>query len=68
MAAGTKAELSDAIDEAVDVLNEAYTPEATREVLATAIGEALDILNGEDDSDETDDDSGESDEDEDERE
>jgi hypothetical protein len=51
MAEGTKAELSDAIDEAVGVLNEAYTPEATREVLATAIGEALDILNGEDDSD-----------------
>ena len=51
MAAGTKAELSDAIDEAVDVLNEAYTPEATREVLAAAVGEALDILNGEDESD-----------------
>jgi hypothetical protein len=48
MAEGTKAELSDAIDEAVGVLNEAYTPEATREELASAIGEALDILNGED--------------------
>ena len=55
MAAGTKAELSDAIDEAVGVLNEAYTPEATREELATAIGEALDILNGDDaDADEDD--------------
>ena len=49
--AGTKAELEAAIDEAVDVLNEAYTPEATREDLAAAVGEALDILNGEEESD-----------------
>lgn len=63
MAAGTKAELSDAVDEAVGVLNEAYTPGATREELASAVGEALDILNG-DDADE--DDESDSDEDEDE--
>ena len=56
MAAGTKAELSDAIDEAVGILNDAYTPEATREQLAEAIGDALDVLNG-DDSDDSDDDS-----------
>jgi hypothetical protein len=54
MATGSKAELSDAIDQAVDVLNDAYAPEATREELATAVGQALDILNG----DEADDDAG----------
>lgn len=56
MASGTKAELSAAINEAVDVLNDVYTPEATREELATAVGQALDIFNGdEDDEDEGDD-------------
>jgi len=55
----SKAELQDAIDSAVGVLDEAYAPEATREELATAIGQALDILNGEDEDsseDESDDD------------
>jgi hypothetical protein len=50
----TKAELQDAIDSAIETLNEAYTPEASREDLATAIGEALDILNSEDDEEEED--------------
>ena len=63
----TKAELQEQIDSAIETLNEAYTPEATREELATAVGEALDILNGEDeesdedasDLDEEDDEEGE---------
>ena len=62
----SKAELQDAIDNAVGVLDEAYAPEATREELATAIGQALDILNGEDDSDSSDEDLDDSDGDEDE--
>ena len=44
----TKTELQEQIDNAIDTLNEAYTPETTREDLAAAVGEALDILNGED--------------------
>ena len=53
----TKSELQEQIDSAIDTLNEAYTPETTREDLAAAVGEALDILDGEDDdsSDEDDD-------------
>jgi hypothetical protein len=61
----TKTELQETIDSAIETLNEAYTPETTREDLAAAVGEALDILNGEDDSDE-DTDETDSDEDEDE--
>jgi hypothetical protein len=61
----TKSELQEQVDSAAAVLNEAYTPETTREDLAAAVGEALDILNGEDEdsdleeSDEEDDESGE---------
>ena len=57
MAATTisKSDLQDAIDRAIETLDEAYTPESTREELATAMGQALDILNGEDDEDEDDD-------------
>jgi hypothetical protein len=64
----TKSELQEQIDSVIETLNEAYTPETTREELAAAVGEALDILNGEDDdsadedvddSDEEDDDEGE---------
>jgi hypothetical protein len=47
----TKTELQETIDSAIETLNDAYTPEASREDLAAAVGEALDILNGEDDSD-----------------
>ena len=47
----TKAELQDQLDSINEVLNGAYTPEASREDIATAVGEALDILNGEDDED-----------------
>jgi len=56
--------LQDQIDSAIDTLNNAYTPEASREDIAAAVGEALDILNGEDED--ADDDSGDSDEDDDE--
>jgi hypothetical protein len=64
-AMATKSELQDQIDSIGEVLNEAYTPEATRAELAEAVGSALDIINGEDDSDETDDDAGDSDDSED---
>ena len=47
----TKAELQDQLDNINEVLNGAYTPEASREDIAAAVGEALDILNGEDDED-----------------
>jgi hypothetical protein len=54
----TKAELQDQLDNINEVLNGAYTPEASREVIAAAVGEALDILNGEDDdADESEDES-----------
>jgi len=58
----TKAELEDCIDNATQILTDAYIPEATREDLAAAIGDALDALAGEDvegedeDDDSTDDD------------
>ena len=51
----TKAELQEQLDTAAALLNEAYTPEASREDIAAAVGQALDILNG-DDSDEDDED------------
>ena len=48
----TKAELQDQLDSINEVLNGAYTPEASHEDIAAAgVGEALDILNGEDDED-----------------
>jgi hypothetical protein len=53
----TKSELQGQVDQAAAILNDAYTPESTREELATAVGDALDILNGEDedpDEDESD--------------
>jgi hypothetical protein len=54
----TKNELQEQLDSIAEVLNEAYTPETTREDLAAAVGEALDIINGEDgDADDSDPDS-----------
>ena len=47
----TKAELQEQLDSIADVLNEAYTPESTREELASAVGDALDIINGEEEED-----------------
>jgi len=62
----TKSELEEQIDGALQVLNDAYTPEASREELAEAVGNALDILNGEDADDSDDDDSDDEADDEDE--
>ncbi len=47
----SKADLQDRIDQAIDVLDDAYAPETTREDLAAAIGSSLDILRGESDDD-----------------
>ena len=48
-ATGTsKADLQDQIDRAIETLDDAYTPESSREDLAEAVGQALDILRGED--------------------
>ena len=65
-AMATKSEIQEQLDSAAAVLNDAYTPESTREELATAVGQALDILNGEDDEedDDTDDDGEDEDDDE----
>jgi hypothetical protein len=51
----TKSELEDCIDQVTEILQAAYTPEATREEMAAAIGDALDALSGEDTGDENDD-------------
>ena len=51
----TKAELEDCVDNATQILTDAYVPEASREDLAAAIGDALDALSGEDSGDEDDD-------------
>jgi hypothetical protein len=37
----TKADLADAIDQAVDILSAAYIPEADRETLAGAVGDRV---------------------------
>lgn len=52
----SKTDLQDQIDQAVDVLDDAYAPESSREDLAEAVGNALDILRGETDDDDEDDD------------
>jgi hypothetical protein len=39
-------DLEETIDEATAILEDAYTPEASREDLAEAIGNALDVLSG----------------------
>ena len=52
----TKADLQDCVDEAASILEDAYTPEASREELAAAIGQALDILSGSEEDDEQDED------------
>jgi hypothetical protein len=50
----SKTKLQNRIDEANGLLEEAYTPETTREDLAAAVGQALDILKGEDGDDDDD--------------
>jgi len=58
----TKADLEDAVDEATSILEDAYTPEASREELAAAVGQALEVLSGEDeDEDEEEDENAASD-------
>jgi uncharacterized protein with ATP-grasp and redox domains len=52
-------EQQETIDNAVEVLEEAYTPEASRADLVNAVSQALDILSGED---EEEDENGEDDE------
>ena len=52
----TNAELEDCIDNATQILTDAYVREASREDLAAAIGDALDALSGEDTGDEDEDD------------
>ena len=52
----SKGDLQERIDSAIDLLDDAYTPETTREDLAQAVGQALDVLKGEDDDDEDEDD------------
>ncbi len=55
-ASPSKGDLQERIVSAIDLLDDAYAPETTREDLAQAVGQALDILKGEDD-DEDDNDS-----------
>jgi hypothetical protein len=54
-ASPSKGDLQDRIDSAIDLLDDAYAPETTREDLAQAVGQALDILKGEDDDEDEDD-------------
>jgi hypothetical protein len=54
--AGTKSGLQDQIDDAIDILDDAYAPETTREDLAEAVGRALDVLRGEEDEEDEDED------------
>jgi hypothetical protein len=51
---GPKTSLQDQIDDAIDILDEAYAPETTREDLAEAVGRALDVLRGEEDDEDED--------------
>jgi hypothetical protein len=45
-------ELQDTIDQACEVLENAYTPEASRADLVAAVSQALDVLSGEEEEDE----------------
>jgi hypothetical protein len=50
----TKDELLNCVDEALDVLQSAYVPEADRETLAQAVGDAIAALEGDLDDDSSD--------------
>jgi hypothetical protein len=52
----TKADLEQQVQDAADILNEAYRPEATREQLAEAVGNALSVLDPDDDQEDEEDD------------
>jgi hypothetical protein len=58
----TKTDLQAQIDEAIDILDEAYAPETTREDLADAVGRALETLRGEDEDEDEDADAADDDE------
>jgi hypothetical protein len=45
-------DLQERVDEAISILEDAYTPEASREDLAEAAGNALDVLTGEEEEEE----------------
>src|SRR5215469_1119245 len=51
----TNADLQDTIDSDIEVLEDAYQPESTREELATAVGNALEVLRGDRNGDEDED-------------
>lgn len=53
-ASPSKGELQERIDSAIDLLDDAYAPETTREDLAQAMGQALDVLKGEDEDEDDD--------------
>jgi hypothetical protein len=59
----TKDELQDCIDQALDVLQSAYVPEADRETLAHAVGDAIAVLEGDLDDDSSDSDDADDDDD-----
>jgi hypothetical protein len=52
----TKADLQDQIDQVLDLLEDAYQPESTREDLVEAVSQALDILRGEEEDEDDEDD------------
>jgi hypothetical protein len=57
----SKAEMADALDQALEILQTAYCPETTREEAINAIADAIDVLEGngapdEDEDDDSDDD------------
>jgi len=45
-------DLQETIDQANDILEDAYTPEATRADLVSAVSDALDLLSGEEEEEE----------------
>ena len=45
-------DLQDTIDQALEILEDAYAPEATRADLVTAVSSAIDILSSDEDGDE----------------
>lgn len=46
----TKSELEDLVSQALDVLNDIYAPESTREDLVEGVASAIDILQGDGDA------------------
>jgi hypothetical protein len=55
-AAPSKADLQDTIDSAIEILDDAYEPESTREELAEAVGSALRTLRDEGEEEEVEED------------